>query len=88
MTWLTNFHYELFIQGLKSELEKASPSLGRSSLYLKDSRINDLPRYELQHYIPPLFWFPSIVPVSDAFIVFYCVFGPLKMWLCFSGQMK
>lgn len=34
-------------QGLKSELEKASPSLGRSAVYVKDSRINGLPRYEL-----------------------------------------
>ncbi|KAL0415135.1 UNVERIFIED_CONTAM: Ubiquitin carboxyl-terminal hydrolase 6 [Sesamum latifolium] len=31
------------IQGLKSELEKSSPSLGRSAIYTKDSRINDLP---------------------------------------------
>ncbi|WMV33331.1 hypothetical protein MTR67_026716, partial [Solanum verrucosum] len=30
---------------LKSELEKASPSLGRSAVYVKDSRINGLPRY-------------------------------------------
>lgn len=32
------------MQGLKSELEKASPSLGRSAVYLKDSHINGLPR--------------------------------------------
>lgn len=32
-------------QGLKSELEKASPSLGRSAVYIKESRINGLPRY-------------------------------------------
>ncbi|KAL6496981.1 deubiquitinating enzyme [Orobanche gracilis] len=30
--------------GLKSELEKSSPSLGRTAIYSKDSRINDLPR--------------------------------------------
>lgn len=36
-----------FFQGLKSELEKASPSLGRSAMYLKESRINGLPRYNL-----------------------------------------
>ena len=34
-----------YVQGLKSELEKSSPSLGRSAVYTKDSRINDLPRY-------------------------------------------
>lgn len=33
-----------FMQGLKSELEKVSPSLGRSAVYLKESRINSLPR--------------------------------------------
>lgn len=36
----------LSLQALKSELEKASPSLGRSAVYVKDSRINDLPRYD------------------------------------------
>ncbi|XP_022889503.1 ubiquitin carboxyl-terminal hydrolase 6-like [Olea europaea var. sylvestris] len=41
--------------GLKSELEKASPSLGRSSLYLKDSRINDLPRYLTIQFVR-FFW--------------------------------
>lgn len=35
-----------FIQGLKSELEKSSPSLGRTAIYVKDSRINALPRYQ------------------------------------------
>lgn len=36
---------DLYVQGLKSELEKSSPSLGRSAIYTKDSKINDLPRY-------------------------------------------
>ncbi|KAK9160035.1 hypothetical protein Syun_006376 [Stephania yunnanensis] len=31
---------------LESELEKVSPSLGRSAVYLKESRINKLPRYD------------------------------------------
>ncbi|KAK4716579.1 hypothetical protein R3W88_014917 [Solanum pinnatisectum] len=31
--------------GLKLHLEKASPSLGRGAVYVKDSRINGLPRY-------------------------------------------
>nr|GFC61026.1 ubiquitin carboxyl-terminal hydrolase 6 [Tanacetum cinerariifolium] len=34
--------------GLKSELEKASPTLGRSAVYLKDSRINGLPKESSQ----------------------------------------
>ncbi|KAK3028908.1 hypothetical protein RJ639_039917 [Escallonia herrerae] len=40
-----NHLHEGLRHGLKSELEKASPSLGRSAIYLKDSRINGLPRY-------------------------------------------
>ncbi|KAH0665416.1 hypothetical protein KY285_026622 [Solanum tuberosum] len=40
-----NHLHEGLKRGLKSELEKASPSLGRSAVYLKDSRINRLPRY-------------------------------------------
>ncbi|KAK2647989.1 hypothetical protein Ddye_015478 [Dipteronia dyeriana] len=32
-------------EGLKSELEKASPALCRSAIYLKDSHLNGLPRY-------------------------------------------
>lgn len=39
------FFAGLYLQGLKSELEKSSPSLGRSAVYTKDSHINDLPRY-------------------------------------------
>ncbi|GFP85980.1 ubiquitin carboxyl-terminal hydrolase 6 [Phtheirospermum japonicum] len=35
----------LLLEGLKSELEKSSPSLGHSAIYAKDSRINGLPRY-------------------------------------------
>lgn len=40
-----NHLHEGLKRGLKSELEKSSPSLGRSAVYTKDSRINDLPRY-------------------------------------------
>ncbi|KAL2317627.1 hypothetical protein Fmac_031503 [Flemingia macrophylla] len=32
-----------FCTGLKSELEKALPALGRSATYLKESRINVMP---------------------------------------------
>ncbi|KAL0441437.1 UNVERIFIED_CONTAM: Ubiquitin carboxyl-terminal hydrolase 6 [Sesamum radiatum] len=38
-----NHLHEGLRRGLKSELEKSSPSLGRSAIYTKDSRINDLP---------------------------------------------
>ncbi|KAK6125090.1 hypothetical protein DH2020_041154 [Rehmannia glutinosa] len=42
-------------RGLKSELEKSSPSLGRSAVYAKDSRINDLPRYLTIQFVR-FFW--------------------------------
>ncbi|KAL2539147.1 Ubiquitin carboxyl-terminal hydrolase 6 [Abeliophyllum distichum] len=50
-----NHLHEGLKHGLKSELEKASPSLGRSALYLKDSRINDLPRYLTVQFVR-FFW--------------------------------
>ncbi|KAK9107337.1 hypothetical protein Syun_023348 [Stephania yunnanensis] len=34
------------MQALKSELDKVSPSLGRSAVYLKEPQINKLPRYD------------------------------------------
>jgi ubiquitin carboxyl-terminal hydrolase 14 len=34
------------VQGLKTELEKASPTLGRTAIYTRESRINELPRHE------------------------------------------
>ncbi|KAK4373851.1 hypothetical protein RND71_004528 [Anisodus tanguticus] len=43
------------VEGLKSELEKASPSLGRSAVYVKDSRINGLPRYLTIQFVR-FFW--------------------------------
>ncbi|KAI7738415.1 hypothetical protein M8C21_021545, partial [Ambrosia artemisiifolia] len=42
-------------EGLKSELEKASPSLGRSAVYLKDSHINGLPKYLTIQFVR-FFW--------------------------------
>ncbi|KAF3962745.1 hypothetical protein CMV_012787 [Castanea mollissima] len=42
-------------KALKSELEKASPSLGRSAIYLKESRINGLPRYLTVQFVR-FFW--------------------------------
>ncbi|GKV36558.1 hypothetical protein SLEP1_g44675 [Rubroshorea leprosula] len=39
-----NHLHEGLKHGLKSELEKASPALGRSAIYLKESRISGLPR--------------------------------------------
>ncbi|CAA2995658.1 ubiquitin carboxyl-terminal hydrolase 6 [Olea europaea subsp. europaea] len=50
-----NHLHEGLKHGLKSELEKTSPSLGRSALYLKDSRINDLPRYLTIQFVR-FFW--------------------------------
>ncbi|GAV80267.1 ubiquitin domain-containing protein/UCH domain-containing protein [Cephalotus follicularis] len=50
-----NHLHEGLKHGLKSELEKASPALGRSALYLKESRINGLPRYLTIQFVR-FFW--------------------------------
>ncbi|KAF8388854.1 hypothetical protein HHK36_025534 [Tetracentron sinense] len=50
-----NHLHEGLKHGLKSELEKVSPSLGRSAIYLKESRINDLPRYLTIQFVR-FFW--------------------------------
>ncbi|KAL3735947.1 hypothetical protein ACJRO7_024979 [Eucalyptus globulus] len=50
-----NHLHEGLRHGLKSELEKASPSLGRSAIYLKESRINGLPRYLTIQFVR-FFW--------------------------------
>ncbi|KAB1218450.1 Ubiquitin carboxyl-terminal hydrolase 6 [Morella rubra] len=50
-----NHLHEGLKHGLKSELEKASPSLGRSAMYLKESRINGLPRYLTVQFVR-FFW--------------------------------
>lgn len=50
-----NHLHEGLKRALKSELEKASPSLGRSAVYVKDSRINDLPRYLTIQFVR-FFW--------------------------------
>ncbi|GAB2222242.1 hypothetical protein Droror1_Dr00013448 [Drosera rotundifolia] len=42
-------------QGLKAELEKNSPALGRSAIYLKESRISGLPRYLTIQFVR-FFW--------------------------------
>lgn len=50
-----NHLHEGLKHGLKSELEKDSPSLGRSAIYLKESRINGLPRYLTIQFVR-FFW--------------------------------
>ncbi|XP_008797866.1 ubiquitin carboxyl-terminal hydrolase 6 [Phoenix dactylifera] len=50
-----NHLHEGLKHGLKSELEKVSPSLGRSAIYSKESRINDLPRYLTVQFVR-FFW--------------------------------
>ncbi|XP_047313307.1 ubiquitin carboxyl-terminal hydrolase 6-like [Impatiens glandulifera] len=50
-----NHLHEGLKHGLKSELEKASPSLGRSAIYIKDSRISSLPRYLTIQFVR-FFW--------------------------------
>lgn len=50
-----NHLHEGLKHGLKSELEKASPALGRSALYIKESRINDLPMYLTIQFVR-FFW--------------------------------
>ncbi|KAL9273801.1 Ubiquitin carboxyl-terminal hydrolase 6-like protein, partial [Drosera capensis] len=42
-------------QGLKAELEKNSPALGRSAIYLKESHISGLPRYLTIQFVR-FFW--------------------------------
>ncbi|PKI79458.1 hypothetical protein CRG98_000149 [Punica granatum] len=50
-----NHLHEGLKHGLKSELEKASPPLGRSAIYIKESRINGLPRYLTIQFVR-FFW--------------------------------
>ncbi|KAL3511707.1 hypothetical protein ACH5RR_024424 [Cinchona calisaya] len=50
-----NHLHEGLKRGLKSELEKASPALGRSAIYVKDSCINELPRYLAIQFVR-FFW--------------------------------
>ncbi|XP_068648375.1 ubiquitin carboxyl-terminal hydrolase 6-like [Aristolochia californica] len=50
-----NHLHEGLKHGLRSELEKVSPSLGRSAVYLKESRISSLPRYLTVQFVR-FFW--------------------------------
>ncbi|KAM2654059.1 hypothetical protein EV2_025612 [Malus domestica] len=50
-----NHLHEGLKHGLKSELEKNSPSLGRSAIYVKESLINGLPRYLTIQFVR-FFW--------------------------------
>ncbi|XP_039020641.1 ubiquitin carboxyl-terminal hydrolase 6-like isoform X1 [Hibiscus syriacus] len=50
-----NHLHEGLKHALKSELEKASPALGRSAIYSKESRINGLPRYLTIQFVR-FFW--------------------------------
>lgn len=50
-----NHLHEGLKHGLKSELEKNSPVLGRSAVYLKESRISGLPRYLTIQFVR-FFW--------------------------------
>ncbi|KAF3781678.1 Ubiquitin carboxyl-terminal hydrolase 6 [Nymphaea thermarum] len=44
-----NHLHEGLKHGLRSELEKASPALGRTAVYLKESCIDDLPRQKVDY---------------------------------------
>ncbi|XP_074296054.1 ubiquitin carboxyl-terminal hydrolase 6-like [Silene latifolia] len=50
-----NHLHEGLKHGLKSELEKNSPTLGRSAIYFKESRISGLPRYLTIQFVR-FFW--------------------------------
>ncbi|KAM7254554.1 hypothetical protein ACFE04_003934 [Oxalis oulophora] len=50
-----NHLHEGLKHGLKSEMEKVSPSLGRNAIYLKESLINGLPRYLTIQFVR-FFW--------------------------------
>ncbi|KAI5001086.1 hypothetical protein ZWY2020_011045 [Hordeum vulgare] len=44
-----------FVQGLMTELEMVSPSLGRTAIYTRESRINEFPRYLTVQFVR-FFW--------------------------------
>ncbi|XP_057522339.1 ubiquitin carboxyl-terminal hydrolase 6-like isoform X1 [Amaranthus tricolor] len=50
-----NHLHEGLKHGLKSELEKNSPALGRSAIYIKESHISGLPRYLTIQFVR-FFW--------------------------------
>ncbi|KAI4962843.1 hypothetical protein ZWY2020_025251, partial [Hordeum vulgare] len=50
-----NHLHEGLKHGLKTELEKVSPSLGRTAIYTRESRINELPRYLTVQFVR-FFW--------------------------------
>ncbi|KAJ4768257.1 hypothetical protein LUZ62_033531 [Rhynchospora pubera] len=50
-----NHLHEGLKHGLKSELEKASPVLGRTAIYSKESQINELPKYLTVQFVR-FFW--------------------------------
>ncbi|CAD6238280.1 unnamed protein product [Miscanthus lutarioriparius] len=50
-----NHLHEGIKHGLKTELEKASPTLGRTAVYTRESRINELPRYLTVQFVR-FFW--------------------------------
>ncbi|KAL6881947.1 hypothetical protein ACP4OV_011419 [Aristida adscensionis] len=50
-----NHLHEGLKHGLKSELEKVSPALGRTAIYTRESRINLLPRYLTVQFVR-FFW--------------------------------
>jgi ubiquitin carboxyl-terminal hydrolase 14 len=41
---MNGFNFSGLLKGLKGELEKTSPALGRTALYVKESLIDSLPR--------------------------------------------
>ncbi len=67
-------------------MEKASPSLGRSAVYLKESRINGLPRYNLLLLIIYEFF---IFPLSSMEGRYHCVVSlDPTMWIfLFNGWL-
>ncbi|RLN23631.1 hypothetical protein C2845_PM07G12620 [Panicum miliaceum] len=44
-----NHLHEGLKHGLKTELEKVSPALGRTAIYTRESRINELPRHKVDY---------------------------------------
>uniref|UniRef100_K3XIT8 ubiquitinyl hydrolase 1 n=1 Tax=Setaria italica TaxID=4555 RepID=K3XIT8_SETIT len=50
-----NHLHEGLKHGLKTELEKVSPALGRTAIYTRESRINELPRYLTVQFVR-FFW--------------------------------
>jgi ubiquitin carboxyl-terminal hydrolase 14 len=59
-----NHLHEGLKHGLKTELEKVSPALGRTAIYTRESRINELPRQ-----VHKIFPFSLVLTYTETFYI-------------------